>query len=197
MLSNLVGFASVLEGCRQQPPKHLVYASSSSVYGRGAKSPFREDDNTDQPTSFYGATKKSNELLAHSYARTHGLNITGLRFFANRLGFNSFRQSNLRRSPSAALQRGQESARYQLYRRSSLTEVITNAASTSSSLPARPCLQSRPQSTGGITLSFACMLLEQMLGKTAQLEPPAASNRRHGRDLRGPHPGAGGGGLLA
>ncbi|HEY3757710.1 MAG TPA: NAD-dependent epimerase/dehydratase family protein [Opitutaceae bacterium] len=79
--SNLVGFASVLEGCRKLPPKHVIYASSSSVYGAGAKSPFKEDDDTDQPTSFYGATKKSNELMAHSYARTHGLNLTGLRFF--------------------------------------------------------------------------------------------------------------------
>jgi len=79
--SNLVGFANVLEGCRRHPPKHLVYASSSSVYGAGAKPPFREDDDTNQPTSFYGATKKSNELMAHSYARTHGLNVTGLRFF--------------------------------------------------------------------------------------------------------------------
>lgn len=79
--SNLAGFASVLEGCRKHPPKHLVYASSSSVYGAGAKPPFAEDADTDQPTSFYGATKKSNELMAHSYARTHGLNVTGLRFF--------------------------------------------------------------------------------------------------------------------
>jgi len=79
--SNLTGFASVLEACRRTPPKHLVYASSSSVYGAGAKAPFREDDDTDQPMSFYGATKKSNELLAHSYARMHGLNVTGLRFF--------------------------------------------------------------------------------------------------------------------
>ena len=79
--SNLVGFASVLEACRRTRPKHLVYASSSSVYGAGATSPFREDADTDQPTSFYGATKKANELLAHSYARTHGLNVTGLRFF--------------------------------------------------------------------------------------------------------------------
>lgn len=79
--SNLVGFASVLEACRRTPPKHLVYASSSSVYGAGATAPFREDADTDQPTSFYGATKKANELLAHSYARTHGLNVTGLRFF--------------------------------------------------------------------------------------------------------------------
>ena len=79
--SNLVGFASVLEACHRTRPKHLVYASSSSVYGAGATSPFREEADTDQPTSFYGATKKANELLAHSYARTHGLNVTGLRFF--------------------------------------------------------------------------------------------------------------------
>ena len=79
--SNLDGFASVLEACRRTPPKHLVFASSSSVYGAGAKSPFREDDNTDQPVSYYGATKKANELMAHSYALAHGLNITGLRFF--------------------------------------------------------------------------------------------------------------------
>lgn len=79
--NNLDGFASVLEACRRVPPKHLVFASSSSVYGAGAKSPFREDDNTDQPVSYYGATKKANEMMAHSYAHNHGLNITGLRFF--------------------------------------------------------------------------------------------------------------------
>ena len=79
--SNLVGFASVLEACRRTPPKHLVYASSSSVYGAGAKAPFREDDDTDQPVSFYGATKKCNEAMAYSYAHLHGLMITGLRFF--------------------------------------------------------------------------------------------------------------------
>ena len=79
--SNLAGFASVLEACRRTPPKHLVYASSSSVYGAGARAPFREEDNTDQPVSFYGATKKGNELMAHSYAHLHGLNLTGLRFF--------------------------------------------------------------------------------------------------------------------
>jgi UDP-glucuronate 4-epimerase len=79
--SNLVGFSSVLEACRRTPPKHLVYASSSSVYGAAAKAPYREDDNTDAPVSFYGATKKSNELAAYSYAHLHGLNVTGLRFF--------------------------------------------------------------------------------------------------------------------
>jgi len=79
--ANIDGFASVLEGCRNHKPKHLVFASSSSVYGAGAKPPFREDDNTDQPVSYYGATKKANELMAHSYALNQGLNITGLRFF--------------------------------------------------------------------------------------------------------------------
>lgn len=79
--NNLDGFASVLEACRKTPPRHLVFASSSSVYGAGAKAPFREDDNTDQPVSYYGATKKANELMAYSYAHNHGLNLTGLRFF--------------------------------------------------------------------------------------------------------------------
>jgi len=79
--SNLDGFTSVLEACRRTPPKHLVFASSSSVYGAGGKAPYREDDNTDQPVSFYGATKKANEVMAHSYAHVHGLNVTGLRFF--------------------------------------------------------------------------------------------------------------------
>ncbi|HEX2854522.1 MAG TPA: NAD-dependent epimerase/dehydratase family protein [Opitutaceae bacterium] len=79
--SNLAGFSSVLEACRRTPPKHLVYASSSSVYGAAAKAPYREDDNTDAPVSFYAATKKSNELAAYSYAHLHGLNVTGLRFF--------------------------------------------------------------------------------------------------------------------
>ena len=79
--SNLTGFLNVLEACRRAPPKHLVFASSSSVYGAGATVPFREDDATDRPISFYGATKKSNELMAHSYAHLHGLTITGLRFF--------------------------------------------------------------------------------------------------------------------
>ena len=79
--SNLDGFLNVLEACRGLPPKHLVFASSSSVYGAGATVPFQENDNTDQPISFYGATKKSNELMAYSYAHLHGLMITGLRFF--------------------------------------------------------------------------------------------------------------------
>jgi len=79
--SNLVGFLNVLEGCRQTGCGHLVYASSSSVYGANTRLPFRTSDNVDHPLSFYGATKKSNELMAHAYAHLFGLPATGLRFF--------------------------------------------------------------------------------------------------------------------
>jgi len=79
--SNLLGFTKVLEAARHHPPQHLVYASSSSVYGAGAQAPFREDEPADRPVSFYGATKRANELMAHSHAHLHGLPLTGLRFF--------------------------------------------------------------------------------------------------------------------
>ncbi|KXU34121.1 UDP-glucuronate 5-epimerase [Cephaloticoccus primus] len=79
--SNLVGFFKVLEAARAHPPKHTVFASSSSVYGTSAAIPFAEDGDTSHPLSFYGATKKANEAMAHSYAHLHGLALTGLRFF--------------------------------------------------------------------------------------------------------------------
>ncbi len=79
--SNLVGFTNVLEAVRRHPPKHTVFASSSSVYGINAQVPFHEDDITHQPLSFYAATKQANEVMAYSYARLYGLHFTGLRFF--------------------------------------------------------------------------------------------------------------------
>ncbi|MCH7688259.1 MAG: NAD-dependent epimerase/dehydratase family protein, partial [Planctomycetes bacterium] len=79
--SNLVGFLNILEGCRHQGVKHLVYASSSSVYGANTKMPFSVHDNVDHPISLYAATKKANELMAHSYSHLYGLPTTGLRFF--------------------------------------------------------------------------------------------------------------------
>lgn len=79
--SNVVGFLNILEGCRWNPVKHLVYASSSSVYGTNAKLPWSVDDNVDHPINIYAATKKSNELMAHSYSHLFGLPSTGLRFF--------------------------------------------------------------------------------------------------------------------
>ena len=79
--SNLAGFVNILEGCRHNKVGHLVYASSSSVYGGNTRLPFSEHDNVDHPVSLYAATKKSDELMAHAYSHLYGLPATGLRFF--------------------------------------------------------------------------------------------------------------------
>ena len=79
--SNIVGFLNILEACRHHPVRHLVYASSSSVYGNRDKTPFSETDFVDEPISLYAASKKSNELMAHTYAHLFDMAITGLRFF--------------------------------------------------------------------------------------------------------------------
>ena len=79
--TNITGFFNVLEACRHNPVKHLVYASSSSVYGANSKIPYSTDDKVDTPVSFYAATKKSNELMAHSYSKLYDIPCTGLRFF--------------------------------------------------------------------------------------------------------------------
>jgi UDP-glucuronate 4-epimerase len=79
--SNIVGFVNILEACRHNQVKHLVYASSSSVYGLNENIPFSEKDNVDHPVSLYAATKKANELMAHTYSHLYGLPTTGLRFF--------------------------------------------------------------------------------------------------------------------
>jgi len=79
--SNVLGFLNILEGCRHNQVKHLVYASSSSVYGANRKMPFSVHDNVDHPVSLYAATKKANELMAHSYSHLYGIPTTGLRFF--------------------------------------------------------------------------------------------------------------------
>ena len=79
--ANIVGFMNILEGCRHGSVQHLVYASSSSVYGGNTRMPFSEHDNVDHPVSMYAATKKANELMAHTYSHLYGLPTTGLRFF--------------------------------------------------------------------------------------------------------------------
>jgi UDP-glucuronate 4-epimerase len=79
--SNLMGFLNILECCRNHPVKHLLYASSSSVYGMNAKTPFAPSDSTDMPASLYAATKKANELMAYAYAHNYEIPCTGLRFF--------------------------------------------------------------------------------------------------------------------
>ena len=79
--SNLIGFYNILEACRNHPVEHLVYASSSSVYGSNKKVPYSTDDKVDNPVSLYAATKKSNELMAHAYSKLYNIPSTGLRFF--------------------------------------------------------------------------------------------------------------------
>ncbi len=79
--SNLIGFYNILEACRHHPVEHLVYASSSSVYGSNKKVPYSTEDRVDNPVSLYAATKKSNELMAHAYSKLYGIPCTGLRFF--------------------------------------------------------------------------------------------------------------------
>ena len=79
--SNLIGFYNILEACRRHPVEHLVYASSSSVYGTNPKIPYSTEDKVDNPVSLYAATKKSNELMAHAYAKLYSIPFTGLRFF--------------------------------------------------------------------------------------------------------------------
>lgn len=79
--SNIVGFMNILEACRHNNVKHLIYASSSSVYGLNEEQPFTEEDKVDRPVSLYAASKKSNELMAHAYSKLYGIHTTGLRFF--------------------------------------------------------------------------------------------------------------------
>ncbi len=79
--TNVIGFFNILEACRHHPPQHLVYASSSSIYGNNEKTPYAESDITDSPASLYGATKKSNELMAYAYSHLYKIPMTGLRFF--------------------------------------------------------------------------------------------------------------------
>jgi len=81
MESNIIGFFNILEACRNHPVEHLVYASSSSVYGSNTKIPYSTDDKVDNPVSLYAATKKSNELMAHAYSKLYNIPSTGLRFF--------------------------------------------------------------------------------------------------------------------
>lgn len=104
--SNLVAFANMLEACRRHRPRHLLYASSSSVYGATDNVPFREDHHTDKPVSLYAATKKANELMAHSYSHLYGMKATGLRLFTvygpwgrPDMAYFSFTQKLLRGEP--------------------------------------------------------------------------------------------------
>jgi UDP-glucuronate 4-epimerase len=112
--SNLVGFLNILEACRQHSVRHLLFASSSSVYGLNSRTPFRTSDNVDHPVSLYAATKKSNELMAHAYSHLYRLPTTGLRFFTvygpwgrPDMAYFSFTRAILDRRPIAVYNNGE------------------------------------------------------------------------------------------
>jgi UDP-glucuronate 4-epimerase len=112
--TNLVGFANILEGCRHGEVGHLVYASSSSVYGMNQKVPFSTGDNVDYPVSLYAASKKANELMAHAYSHLYGIPVTGLRFFTvygpwgrPDMAYFSFAKAILKGDPIPVFNRGE------------------------------------------------------------------------------------------
>ncbi len=122
--SNLQGFVSVLEACRQFPDIKLVYASSSSVYGLNKKIPFSVEDKTDQPANLYGATKKANEAMAHAYHHLYGLSVTALRYFTAYgpwgrpdMAYYRFTRQICGRSADPNLQQWTDAARLHIHRR--------------------------------------------------------------------------------
>ena len=122
--TNLVGFANLLEACRHQETPHLVYASSSSVYGLNAKVPFSEHAIADHQVSLYGATERADELMAHSYSRLYGLPTTGLRFFTvygpwgrPDMAYLLFTRAILEDEPIKLFNYGRHKPRFHLYRR--------------------------------------------------------------------------------
>ncbi|MEZ4551515.1 MAG: GDP-mannose 4,6-dehydratase [Desulfobacterales bacterium] len=120
--SNLVGFVNILECCRHNQVRHLVFASSSSVYGANTRMPFSVHDNVDHPVSLYAATKKSNELMAHTYSHLYDLPCTGLGFLRctvpgdGRTWPFSVHQSHSRRQTHPGIQPRQNAAGFYLYR---------------------------------------------------------------------------------
>lgn len=186
--ANLVGFGNVLEGCRQGGVKHLVFASSSSVYGANTKLPFSEHDNVDHPVSLYAATKKANELMAHSYAHLYGLACTGLRFFTvygpwgrPDMALFKFTKGILEGRPIPVFNRGK------MIRDFTYIDDIVEGVVRTIDRPARPdpCWSGeRPDSATSyapyriynignnrpIELMRYIEVLEQCLGKKAQLE---------------------------
>ena len=174
--SNIVGFFHVLEACRHYPVEHLVFASSSSVYGGNKKIPFSTRDQVDQPVSLYAATKKSNELMAYSYSKLYQIPLTGLRFFTvygpmgrPDMAYFKFAEKMMRNEPIQVYNRGD------MMRDFTYVDDIVNGIAA--------ILENTPEETDGVRhkvynignnqpvkLMDFIELLEQCLGKTAQKE---------------------------
>jgi UDP-glucuronate 4-epimerase len=183
--SNLVGFGTVLEGCRKAGVRHLVFASSSSVYGANVKIPFSESDNVDHPVSLYAATKRANELMAHTYSHLYQLPATGLRFFTvygpwgrPDMAYFKFTKAILEGEPIDLYNHGQMRRDFTY-----IDDVVEGVVRTLDAIPAPnpdwdaktadPATSSAPYQIFNIgnnqpvELSRFVEVLEQVLGKTA------------------------------
>ena len=186
--ANLVGFGNILEGCRHGRVQHLVFASSSSVYGSNTKLPFSEADSVDHPISLYAATKKANELMAHTYAHLYGLSCTGLRFFTvygpwgrPDMALFKFTKGILEGKPIPVYNRGQmvRDFTYIADIVEGVMRVIDSPAAPDSNRngdspdPARSAAPYRIYNIGNnrpVQLMRYIEVLEQCLGKKAQLD---------------------------
>jgi UDP-glucuronate 4-epimerase len=167
--SNIEGFFSILEACRQYPVDHLIYASSSSVYGNNTKTPFSEDDKTDTPVSLYAATKKSNELLAYTYSKLYNIPATGLRFFTvygpwgrPDMAYYSFTEAILSGKPINVFNHGKLSRDFTY-----IDDIIKGIVSLIPLVPEAPKVYNIGNNTPVQLIEFI-ETLEDLLGKKAE-----------------------------
>jgi UDP-glucuronate 4-epimerase len=175
--SNLTGFVNVLEGCRHHGVRHLVYASSSSVYGANTHMPFSVHDRTDHPVSLYGATKKANELMAHAYSHLYNLPATGLRFFTvygpwgrPDMALFLFTQAILVGRPIDVFNQGNMQRDF-TYIDDIVEGVVRVMAKTATPDPASSRAPHRVYNIGNhrpVELGYVIEVLEKALGRTAQ-----------------------------
>ena len=171
--SNIVGFFNILEACRRYPVKHLLYASSSSVYGNNEKVPFNEADNVDHPISLYAATKKSNELMASTYSHLYGIKATGLRFFTvygpwgrPDMAIWKFNEAMLNNRPIQVYAQG-ELLRDFTYIDDIIAGIMTILGKLDNEVPPRLM---NIGNNHPVTISDLVSALEQTLGKKAAIE---------------------------
>ena len=170
--SNLVAFQNVLEACRARPPEHFVFASSSSVYGNSNRAWFTETDPTDTPVSLYAATKKSNELLGHSYASLYGLPMTGLRFFtvygpAGRpdMAYFSFTKAIIEGSPIRVFNHGDLERDFTF-----IDDIVAGVLAVADKPPSDQAIPFRILNLGNhqpVRLSTFIATLEELIGREA------------------------------
>ena len=170
--SNLLGFQNILEACRRKPPQHLVFASSSSVYGNSKADVFCESDRTDDPVSLYAATKKANEVVGHSYAKLYGIPMTGLRFFtvygpAGRpdMAYFSFTQAILAGEPIRVFNHGRLERDFTY-----IDDIVAGVVGVCDRPPTELDIPHRILNLGNnqpVQLSHFIATLEQLLGKDA------------------------------